>query len=342
MASTWKVIETVFLVQVGILILFGNSLVILAFIKGRRNIRTYTNYFVVNLAICDLLVGCLSLPFWISVVMELTKENDALFKFFLLLDICFGATSILSLTAISLERVFAVRYPARHFNLTRRPFYVIIALTWICGFFICALRFLVKATETYTIIVLIAAFVIPLCVIIASYMLIFSTARRLMATSNRARNLSRELQVAKTISVIIGLFVICWMPFFIINPLFVFCDDWYDKSTCLQFELDYYWLVSVAKALHYCNSMMNFFVYAVRSPDFRETFKVMVFNRCNTNKLRQGLRTFSQSYRLRSPSKRTLDANNGYLTNDTISYNASPRILRDESDRETTSIALLE
>lgn len=43
----------------------GNALVILAFFKGPRKIRTFTNYFVVNLAVSDLMVGCLSLPLWI-------------------------------------------------------------------------------------------------------------------------------------------------------------------------------------------------------------------------------------------------------------------------------------
>ena len=68
MLSSGKIAELIYLAQVTILILMGNLLVTLAFAKGPRNIRTYTNYFVVNLAISDLLVGCLSLPFWISYV----------------------------------------------------------------------------------------------------------------------------------------------------------------------------------------------------------------------------------------------------------------------------------
>lgn len=54
-----------FLSVVCVLILLGNALVILAFTNGPRRLRTYTNFFVVNLAISDLMVGCLSVPFWI-------------------------------------------------------------------------------------------------------------------------------------------------------------------------------------------------------------------------------------------------------------------------------------
>ena len=65
-----NVTEIVVLAVLCVLILLGNSLVILAFIKGPRSIRTYTNYFVVNLAICDFMVGCLSVPFWMCVKLR--------------------------------------------------------------------------------------------------------------------------------------------------------------------------------------------------------------------------------------------------------------------------------
>ena len=59
--------ELVYLGVVLVLILLGNSLVILAFALGSRRLKTYTNYFVVNLAVSDIMVGLLSLPFWMYV-----------------------------------------------------------------------------------------------------------------------------------------------------------------------------------------------------------------------------------------------------------------------------------
>lgn len=63
--TTIEILELIYLSQVAVLTLFGNCLVLLAFVFAARSIRTYTNYFVVNLAVSDLMVGCISLPFWI-------------------------------------------------------------------------------------------------------------------------------------------------------------------------------------------------------------------------------------------------------------------------------------
>ena len=59
-----QVIELLYLSIVGVFTLFGNCLVIGAFVFGASGIRTLANYFVVNLAISDLMVGCTSLPIW--------------------------------------------------------------------------------------------------------------------------------------------------------------------------------------------------------------------------------------------------------------------------------------
>lgn len=63
--TVFEVLELFALCLIAVLVLLGNVLVILAFLLGPRSIRTYTNYFVVNLAVSDLGVGCISLPFWI-------------------------------------------------------------------------------------------------------------------------------------------------------------------------------------------------------------------------------------------------------------------------------------
>lgn len=275
--------EVLYLGHISMLILVGNILVILAFFKGPKRIRTFTNYFVVNLALCDLMVGCVSVPFWICV--QLGVGERSIWQHLISLDVLFGTTSILSLALISLERMVAVKYPTQHFNLPNKPVIVSIFMTWLIGSIYTAIvsAFLTKHEKIVTILIFMLAFALPLIVILVSYLIIFATAYGMIKPDNNEDciRLSRDIRIAKTISVIIGLFTICWSPFFIVNIAYVF-------TSCMNWNIP----LRVSKILHYSNSMMNVFVYAIRSPDFREMFKNLLL-RCNKRGLNGRLNSFS-------------------------------------------------
>ena len=178
-----------------------------------------------------------------------------------------GITSILSLAAISLERTVVVKLPATYINLSQRPVMIAIFATWFIGLVQSASMYGLTSDllpiSIYTASIFTLGFVIPLVVIIVSYCVIFYAASHMMRSSNDSVSTTRELRVAKTISVVIGLFIICWSPFFIINMIYVFCYH------CARPK----WPIYVSKVMHYTNSMMNFFVYSARSPDFRNFFR---------------------------------------------------------------------
>ena len=114
-------------------------------------------------------------------------------------------------------------------------------------------------------------FALPLTIITGSYVVLFATASQLMKADNHdtTTHMRREIRIAKTIFVIVSLFVVCWSPFIVLNVLYSYGAvsvnwRWFDQT------------VHITKALHYSNSTMNVFVYAVRSPDFKETFVKIV------------------------------------------------------------------
>ena len=248
------------------------------------------------------------------------------YKCLITLDVLFGSVSIFSLSAISLERMYAVRYPANHHNLNDTPFFVTIIMTWLIGVVMTSLRFAV-AEKPYTILILLVIFLLPLVIIVFCYFVIFYTARTMFVATNQEGNLSRDLQVAKTISIIIGLFVVCWLPFFTINVVY-----YYGSDSAIHFiKTNAGPLMSLTKGLHYSNSMMNFFVYAVKSPDFRETFKELLCNRFDGKVVRERLQTMSiagvqlrNSLRVERLSK-SLNSNGGSssLLSKTTSLNQS-------------------
>ncbi|XP_013782952.1 5-hydroxytryptamine receptor-like [Limulus polyphemus] len=79
---------------------------------------------------------------------------------------------------------------------------------------------------------------------------------------------NRERRAAKTLAIITGVFVVCWLPFFITVLVLPICSD------C---SLPAY-LFSLFVWLGYSNSMLNPIIYTVFSPDFRSAFRRMMFH----------------------------------------------------------------
>lgn len=74
-----------------------------------------------------------------------------------------------------------------------------------------------------------------------------------------------ETKAAKTLAIIVGLFILCWLPFFTMYLVRAFCDN------CIQPLL-----FSVLFWLGYCNSAVNPMIYALFSKDFRFAFKRII------------------------------------------------------------------
>ena len=225
--------------------------------------------------------------------------HSYLSPYFVSLDVLLGTASILSLVAISIERMAAVRHPTHHYNMSSRPVFVSIFLTWIIGFVLFGVKFSVNFSyiREYTISVFLVSFALPLLIIIWSYIILFKSAYNLQRADNqsRAHSIKRDIRIAKTISIIVGLFFICWAPFFSMNILFITCER------CLS-NHDFIIFIGLSKIMHYSNSMMNFFVYAVRSPEFRRAFKALICLKCEAKQLRDKIRTLSEASRKRGAS----------------------------------------
>lgn len=87
----------------------GNSLVIVAFRRERR-LRRRTNYYIVSLAVADLLVGLVGIPCAVLASVGLPRHlHMCVFSVSLIIVLC--TVSILSLVAVSADRYWAILYP---------------------------------------------------------------------------------------------------------------------------------------------------------------------------------------------------------------------------------------
>lgn len=75
-----------------------------------------------------------------------------------------------------------------------------------------------------------------------------------------------ETKAAKTLGIIVGGFIFCWLPFFTMYLIRAFCDD-----SCIHPTV-----FSILFWLGYCNSAINPCIYALFSKDFRFAFKKII------------------------------------------------------------------
>ncbi|XP_030625467.1 D(3) dopamine receptor [Chanos chanos] len=132
-------------------IVFGNVLVCLAVLR-ERSLQTTTNYLVVSLAVADLLVASLVMPWavYLEVVGGAWLFSRLCCNIFVTLDVMMCTASILNLCAISIDRYTAVVMPVLY-NTThssRKRVSVMIATVWILAFAVsCPLLFGFNTTD---------------------------------------------------------------------------------------------------------------------------------------------------------------------------------------------------
>ncbi|XP_015758558.1 PREDICTED: tyramine/octopamine receptor-like isoform X2 [Acropora digitifera] len=250
------------------LIVTGNLLVIIAFLTTPK-LKTKTNYFIFSLAIADLLVGLFSVPLWIYVVLSL-DFSSLLYQYYKLADTLSGSSSILHLTCVSVERCYAIVAPLKHRKIRKVTIYSGIVLSWLLAILSAALlKIMISKWTDIPVFITFAFFIVPLILIIAAYITIFITARKSFQ-GQRKMSLKRELHIAYTVALITGVFVICWLPFFLTILLFKWCG-----VKCAEFVYDMR-VIMIVKILHYGNSALNPIVYAVKNRNFNHAFKMIL------------------------------------------------------------------
>ncbi|XP_052744945.1 octopamine receptor 1-like [Bicyclus anynana] len=91
---------------------------------------------------------------------------------------------------------------------------------------------------------------------------------------NRVSSLRRETKTAQTLSLVVGGFIACWLPFFLYYLLTPFIPTNYVNSV----------LMYVLTWLGWFNSAINPFIYAFYSPDFRMAFWRLTIKKCKRSK----------------------------------------------------------
>ncbi|XP_068613043.1 alpha-1A adrenergic receptor [Brachionichthys hirsutus] len=320
--------------------ILGNILVILSVVCN-KHLQTVTNFFIVNLAMADLLLSIIVLPFSASLEVLGCWVFGRLFcNIWAAVDVLCCTASILSLCVISIDRYIGVKYCLKYPSImTEGKAVAILILVWVLSAVISVGPLLgwkeappvddsicsITEEPGYALFSSLFSFYLPLMVILFMYFRVYVVARRTTrsleagvkrerdksmevvlrihcrsvledarsASSKSSKNhpfrsslsvrlmkFSREKKAAKTLAIVVGMFILCWLPFFFFLPMGSFFPAL--KPSEVVFKVIFW--------LGYFNSCINPMIYPCSSKEFQRAFTRLL--RCQCHQRQRVLRRF--------------------------------------------------
>uniref|UniRef100_A0A8C2FLX6 Dopamine receptor D1b n=1 Tax=Cyprinus carpio TaxID=7962 RepID=A0A8C2FLX6_CYPCA len=252
--SSKRVLTGCFLSLLIMTTLLGNTLVCAAVTKFRHLRSKVTNFFVISLAISDLLVAILVMPWKAATEIVGFWPFGAFCDVWVAFDIMCSTASILNLCVISVDRYWAISSPFRYERkMTPKVAFIMISVAWTLSILISFIPVQLnwhKAQAT-------------------SYTELNGTYGEL-PPDNCDSSLNRTYAISSSL-ISFYVFVCCWLPFFVLNCMVPFCnpnessDFFCISSTTFDVFVWFGW----------ANSSLNPIIYAFNA-DFRKAFSTLL------------------------------------------------------------------
>ena len=302
-------VQKILLILISILIILGNSLVLVATWK-ERSLHQPNKYFIACLAVADLLVGLFIGPWkfyqWSLDIQSRYVISSHICSFMVWIDILAFTASVCSLMFISYDRYLKISKPLQYRSrMTTSKSLKIIFIIWLISTafaaysvsphsenngilgsgFPCRSVDISKHKELYTFLT-VNVFFLPAMIMLVMYALIFVVAHKRQkmfrngelgetSTGQNQRSVFRQnLKIVRMLFAVVGVFFLCWVPHGIWNLLiFHYPNFYYLNSSSLSYWYRYFIFDSLIRLLALSNSVCNPMIYACLDQTYREAFK---------------------------------------------------------------------
>jgi len=263
-----------------------------------RRLRTTCNYFIVSLGVADVMIVTMVMPVNIALLqgtLRLTSRAQCLFLATINL-VSISAVS-LNLCTVSVERYFAIAYPFKYEAfVTTKTTAVIIGAVWFYALFAALLPpmgwqsqpttvhrqiCVGDLDESYILFLSIGSFFLPAFIMVFTNAIVYriatNQAKRVLrivpVVGLSAEKLRRNFRAAKRISLIVGAYLICWVPQMVVLVLAL-------KIGANNIP---YHVFPVTLSLQYSCSAVNPCMFCLTNRELRSTLKKIL---CITLRLR--------------------------------------------------------
>ncbi|XP_032175436.1 somatostatin receptor type 2 isoform X2 [Mustela erminea] len=267
--------------------LCGNTLVIYVILRYAK-MKTITNIYILNLAIADELF-MLGLPFLaMQVALVHWPFGKAICRVVMTVDGINQFTSIFCLTVMSIDRYLAVVHPIKSAKWRRpRTAKMINVAVWGVSLLVilpimiyaglrsnqwgrssCTINWPGESGAWYTgfiIYTFILGFLVPLTIICLCYLFIIIKVKSSGIRVGSSKRKKSEKKVTRMVSIVVAVFIFCWLPFYIFNVSSV--SVVISPTPALKGMFDF------VVVLTYANSCANPILYAFLSDNFKKSFQ---------------------------------------------------------------------
>lgn len=257
-----------------------------------NKLRTFTNGFIVSLAISDILVGGILFPCYLTNPVGTAEFTGYLVSIILL-------SGVANLCTVTYDRYLALSHPLTYKYRISKIFVKAVAASWTIPIVYSLLPLIwntdmtLKIHKIYLIGLQVIGVLIPYILIVIAYCRIYIKVRKSLQLRKRfsgsslkhskqeRRRVSSEVKVAKVFCIVAASFILCWIPVVYITT----AAGILSKPDLIPEALGSVSFFTIA-----FSSLVNPLLYSFMKPDFNQLIKKFVSRKRDSNSNEQTIR----------------------------------------------------